>query len=212
MAGTDPPRRIPFLYEENAAAWDRQRGTELIEKPWLDRFLGQLPENPEILDVGCGSGEPIARYLIGRGASVTGVDSSPSLIAICRERFPDQEWIVSDMRSLDLGRRFDGALAWHSSFHLKQDDQRALIPRLAAHLKPGGALMFTSGPEAGESIGEWHGEPLYHASLSPEEYEALLHENGFRLVERRLNDPDCGGASVWLAQRIRPGMLRNNAG
>lgn len=195
------PDRIIRLYEEHAAAWDRQRGRALIERPWLDRFAALVSEGGAMLDLGCGAGEPIARWLIERGFAVTGVDSSAALIGMCRERFPAQRWIVADMRTLDLARRFDGLIAWHSLFHLTADDQRALFPRLAAHAAPGAALLFTSGPRAGESIGEWQGEPLYHASLGPAEYEARLAANGFALVERRLRDPDCGEASLWLARR-----------
>lgn len=194
--------RIVGLYEENADAWDRMRGRELIEKPWLDRFIGRLPHGATILDIGCGSGEPIARYLIASGFGVTGFDSSPSLIAMCRERFPDQEWIVGDMRELALRRRFDGLVAWHSSFHLSPADQRILFPRFAAHAEPGAILMFTSGPRRGEEIGEWRGEPLYHGSLGLEEYRALLAENGFTILEHGC-DPDCGAATMWLAQ-MRP--------
>ena len=192
---------IRGLYERHAEAWDRQRGRELVERDWLERFAALLPEAGSVLDLGCGSGEPIARWLIDRGFALTGVDSSPAMIALCRARFPGYEWIVADMRALDLGRRFDGILAWYSLFHLTPEDQRALVPRLAEHAAPGAALMFPSGPEAGERIGEWQSEPLYHASLDPAEYDALLETNGFRLVERRLSDPDCGEASVWLARR-----------
>lgn len=193
--------RIIGLYEENAAAWDRQRGRDLFEKPWLDRFARLLPQGGTILDLGCGMGEPIAGYLIGLRFRVTGVDSSPSLIAMCRERFPDHEWLVGDMRGLDLSRRFDGLIMWHSSFHMRAEDQRALFPRLAAHAAPGGHLMFTSGDEEEVRIGAWMGEPLYQASLSPGEYEALLEKSGFALVERRLRDRECGYASVWIARR-----------
>ena len=76
-----------------------------------------------------------------------------------------------------------------------------MIARFAAHCGEGGALMFTSGGSHGESIGEWRGEPLYHGSLDPTEYEALLEGNGFTLVEHRLRDPECGHATVWLARR-----------
>jgi SAM-dependent methyltransferase len=195
--------RIIGLYEENAAAWDRQRGRDLIEKPWLDLFAARLPASGTILDLGCGMGEPIARYLIGLGFRLTGCDSSPSLIAICRERFPDHDWIVADMRGLDLRRRFDGLIVWHSSFHLAPDAQRALFPKLAAHTEPGGHLMFTSGEEEGIRIGEWQGEPLYHASLAPDDYRSLLDDNGFDVLEHRPSDPQCGDATVWLAQ-MRP--------
>ena len=196
--------RIVGLYEENAAAWDEARGANAaLEKPWLDRFAALLPPGGAVLDIGCGSGRAIAADLIGRGFRLTGVDSSPSLIALCRERFPEQEWIVGDMRTLALGRRFGGLVAWHSSFHLAPDDQRALFPRLAAHAAPGAPLMFTSGDKHGVGLGEWQGEPLYHASLAAEEYRALLAQNGFEVVEHRANDPRCGDATVWIACRSR---------
>lgn len=196
-----PHERIISLYEEHAAAWDRVRGRELKEREWIDAFTAYLPQGASILDLGCGSGEPVARHLVESGYSVIGLDSSPSLVAMCRERFPDQEWLVGDMRALDLDRRFDGILAWHSFFHLNFDDQRAMFPRFAAHAKPGAVLMFTSGPTHGEALGQWQGEPLYHASLSPEEYRALLAANGFNTVSFRAGEPIAEGPSVWLARR-----------
>jgi len=193
--------RIIGLYEENADAWDRMRGRDLFELPWLERFSALLPEGGKVLDLGCGMGEPIGRWLIEQGYRLTGVDSSPSLIARCRKRFPGQEWIVADMRGLDLASRFDGIIVWHSSFHLNPDDQRAMFPIFAAHSAPGAALMFTSGDDEGVRIGEWQGEPLYHSSLSPSEFEALLEENGYSVVEARPRDPECGDATVWLARK-----------
>ena len=85
-----------------------------------------------MLDIGCGSGEPIARYLVEQGCNVTGVDSSPDLIALCAASFPDLAWHVADMRTLSLARRFDGLLAWDSFFHLGHDDQRRMFADLPA--------------------------------------------------------------------------------
>lgn len=131
---------------------------------------------------------------------MTGIDSAPSLVALCRARFPEQDWAVADVRTLALSRRFDGLIAWHSAFfHLSPEDQALLFPRLAAHAAPGAALMFTSGPHRGEEIGQWLGEPLYHGSLGPEEYPALLMANGFGDIRHCQRDPDCGSATVWLA-------------
>jgi len=193
--------RIIGLYEDNAAAWDRQRGRDLHEAGWLERFAARLPARGELLDIGCGMGEPVARWFIARGYRVTGVDSAPSLIAMAKERFPGEEWIVADMRALDLGRRFDGLIAWHSFFHLAPAGQREMFARFAAHAAPGAALMFTSGTDEGEAIGAWQGEPLYHGSLDSDEYRALLAENGFAVVAHRARDPDCGASTVWLAIR-----------
>ena len=132
--------RIVGLYEDNAAAWDAQRGRELFERPWLDRFCGLLPPGAQILDLGCGMGEPIAAYFISLGFEVTGVDSSTSL-----------------------------------------------------------------GAEAGEAIGSWQGEPLYHGSLDTAEYRALLEADGFEVLEHVVGDPGCGHATIWLARKLDGG-------
>lgn len=190
---------IVDLYERHARAYDQDRGKSLHERTWLDRFLGWVPPGGSVLDVGCGSGEPIARYLIELGFDVTGVDAAPSMIELCRERFPASEWLVADMRSLKLVRRFNGILAWDSLFHLGKDAQRTMFPRLASHARRGAPLMFTSGPVEGETIGCYRGEPLYHASLGPVEYERLMNAAGFVVRAYKADDAQCGGRTVWLA-------------
>lgn len=200
-----PADRIVGLYERRAAAWTGARGPSkrFPEQAWLDRFRALTPEGGGVLDIGCGAGEPIARYLAGVGHAVTGVDSSPAMIAMFRARLPAQQALVADMRTLDLGRRFDGLLAWDSFFHLDHAHQRRMFAIFRAHARPGAALMFTSGPEHGEAIGVLEGEPLYHASLAAAEYRDLLAANGFEVVAHKADDPDCGGRTVWLA-RLTP--------
>lgn len=132
--------RIIDLYESNAHNYvaDR-RGVGWDESAWLDRFIALLPQRGSILDIGCGSGEPIARYLIDRNFTVEGVDASPTLISVCRERFQKQGWHVADMRNLALGRTFQGLLAWDSFFHLAMMISAACFqflsftPRAAPH-------------------------------------------------------------------------------
>lgn len=193
--------RIVGLYQDHAAAWDAQRGRELFERPWMERFAALIEPGAEVLDLGCGSGEPIARWLLEQCFAVTGVDSASALIDLCRARFPAAEWIVSDMRVLELGRGFAGLLAWHSFFHLSPEDQRPMFERFARHLSPGGVLMFTSGSEEGFAMGEWQGEPLYHGSLSTAEYRRLLERHGFDVLRHVENDPQCGNATIWLARK-----------
>lgn len=192
--------RIVGLYRRHAHAFVRDRGRSLFEAPWLDRFRALMPQDASVLDIGCGTGEPLARYLTERGCRVTGIDAAPEMIALCRDRFPAGDWRVADMRALALGHTFDGLLAWDSFFHLDHDDQRRMLPVFRLHAVPRAALMFTSGPAHGEAIGAFEGEPLYHASLDPEEYRALLDAAGFEVVAHRSEDPDCGGHTVWLAR------------
>ena len=196
--------RIIDLYQRKALDWvrNREHSGGLMEQSWLDRFRALVPSKGFILDIGCGSAVPIARYLIEAGHRVTGIDSSATLIDLCRDRFPAHEWLVADMRTLALGRPFDGIIAWDSFFHLCADDQRRMFPLFQQHAVAGAPLMFTSGPAHGEAIGDFEGEPLYHASLVPAEYRSLLDHHGFQVIAYVAEDINCGRHTIWLAQRV----------
>lgn len=189
------------LYRRKAGAWVAARDQRLTEKPWLDRFLSRLPKSARVLDLGCGSGAPIGRYLADQACRVTGVDSAPEMIDLFRQNLPDQEAVVSDMRTLALQRRFDGVIAWDSFFHLAHDAQSAMFAVFMAHAEQNAALMFTSGPQHGEALGYLDGEALYHASLDGEVYRRRLKETGFKVIAQVTADPACGGRTIWLAQR-----------
>jgi SAM-dependent methyltransferase len=204
---SDLSEKIIAHYERHAVNWDAdRRASGWNDRKWHDRFLGLLPEGAAVLDLGCGGGLPVAGNLAAHGMRVTGVDSSPTLIALCRERMPEQEWIVSDMRGLRLGRAFDGILAWDSFFHLDPDAQRATFATFAAHARRDTVLMFNTGPAFGEAIGNYRGDPLYHASLDRSEYEQLLAGSRFRTIDQVTEDPEAGGRTAWLAQAAGHGQ------
>jgi len=196
------------VYERNAARFDAARPKGLFERPWLDRFLADLPPGGRLLDLGCGSGEPIAAYLIDRGHRVTGLDASPAMLALARAKRPDGDWRLCDMRGLDLPERFNGILGWDSFFHLTRPEQRDLLPRLAAHLRPGGKLMLTVGPAEGEVGGRVGDDAVYHASLSPVAYREILAANGLTVENFVIDDPDCDRHTVLLARKAAPAAAR----
>lgn len=206
---SDPAGRIVGLYDDKAGDWiaDRGRtlgrgGSVLNEAAALDRFADALPPGGTVLDVGCGSGWPWGAALLDRGLRVTGLDASPRLIAHATETLPDGEWIVGDMRTFDLGRTFDGVLIWYSLFHLTPEDQRTALGRILSHAGPTTAVLMTAGwGKAGVSVGEWRGEPLYHASLALAAYEEILEQAGF--ATEPLDQPDDVGfgARVRLTRR-----------
>ncbi|MDA0238911.1 MAG: class I SAM-dependent methyltransferase [Proteobacteria bacterium] len=199
---TDLAAKIPEIYERNAELFDRSRGKTLFERAWLDRFIECLPDKGVVLDIGCGSGEPIARYLIEQGLAVTGIDSSPELTALCRKRFPKHQWQVADMRTLSLTQTFDGIIAWDSFFHLTQFDQRRMFPVFGRHASACCALLYTSGPKQGETLGKLGEETLYHSSLDPSEYIDLLAAEEFETVHYIADDLECGGHTVRLAAKL----------
>lgn len=142
----------------------------------------RLPPAAEIVDVGCGSGVPIAQTLVDAGHSVAGIDASPTLLAAFRRRFPDAPAAceaAQDSRFFD--RQFDGAVAVGLLFLLSPDDQRRTLARIAAALRPGGRLLFS----APRQICSWDDllTGRRSRSLGEQAYAALLADAGLHLVE-----------------------------
>lgn len=197
------PHRIVDLYQRHAAAFDAARRGSFPERTWIERFARMLPPHADILDLGCGGGEPVARLLVDQGFRLTGLDASPPLIHLARTRFPRHRWIEGDMRqfSADPGA-YDGILAWSSLFHLEVEAQGALIRRFGLWLKKGGVALFNTGAAHGTAIGTFEGEELYHASLAPAAYRAILAESGLTVVNHVAQDMSSGGFTVWLVGKI----------
>lgn len=189
------------LYERHSALWTRLRLPGVgVEATWLDSFRDLLPSNARVLDIGCGHGHPIGSELLLDGYEVWGIDRAPSLIELARSDLPRGRWLVADMSSFDLGQTFAGFVMWHSLFHLTPSEQRLVFPLVAAHAEPGAVLLFTTGPAAGSTNGEFGGDVLAHHSLDPVEYADLLASQNFTVLQHRQADPDCGDATVWLAE------------
>jgi len=191
---------IGALYAKHALRFDEARSRKLLEQSYLDAALSAMPAASRILDLGCGAGDPIARYFVERGHHVTGVDLAGPMIELCRQRMPDMTWIQADMRSVEVDERFDLVVAWDSFFHLEQSAQRSMFPVFARHAAPRGLLLFTSGWSESVAIGDLFGDELYHSSLDTIEYEQRLRDHDYRVLKHRVQDPACD-RTVWLSQR-----------
>ena len=191
------------LYTKHAANFDSARTGSSMEEPYLRRVSSLVGGGGSVLDIGCGSSEPIARFFIERGYDLVGYDFSEEMLRIARARFPRMEWVLGDMRDLDLGRTFDVVIAWDSFFHLSPADQRRMFPRFRDHLRLGGVLLFTSGTKEEAGVGgDLFGDELFHGSLSTAEYSEQLSGNGIEVVSHRVEDPDCGGHTIWIGRRV----------
>ncbi|WP_420398226.1 class I SAM-dependent methyltransferase [Nioella sp.] len=187
-------------YDRVAGHWAETRNTSLFELGALTSALdGQ--KDATVLDLGCGSGLPIARWFTDQRCAVTGVDGSKRMLDHFRGNLPGARAVLADMRGLSLGHRFDVIVAWDSFFHLSREDQRAMLPVFATHAAPGARLLLTTGPEDSEAMGQVGPEPVIHVSLSPDVYRALLAAHGFEVLWFRPEDAEFHGHSVWLAQR-----------
>lgn len=189
------------VYESYAEEYDEKRNRDLFEKSYLDKVISHLTEGASVLDLGCGAGEPIARYLIEKGVNVTGLDYSHKMLSLCKERFPDHQWIFGDMRNLEVEDFFEAIISWGAFFHLTIDQQRDSLPKVCNLLKSNGVLLITVGHDEGEVTGTVAGQKVYHASLSKEEYERILEKCNLEVLEFNFQDPKCHGFSVLLGKK-----------
>ena len=116
-------------------------GTELV-RSWAAR---SLPPSSDILDIGCGSGVPIATALVGDGFRVWGIDASPTLVAAYQRHLPDMPAACEPAQdSTFFDRTFAGIISVGVIFLLDQRDQIRLLHNVARALEPGGRFLFSA--------------------------------------------------------------------
>jgi SAM-dependent methyltransferase len=108
----------------------------------LRRIIEESPGRKTLLDVACGTGAHLAE--LRQWYQVEGADLSPAMLAVARERLPGVPLHEADMRTLDLARSFDAVICLFSSIGYVTDpsEMRSTVVRLAAHVAPGGVLIF----------------------------------------------------------------------
>jgi SAM-dependent methyltransferase len=125
------------LYDRLYAHKDYAGEAERVRALVADRN----PRATTLLDVACGTGAHLAE--LRRGFAVEGLDLDPELLAVAAERLPGVRLYEGDMRSFDLGRRFDVVTCLFSSvgYLLSADDLAAAAATFARHLAPGAVLL-----------------------------------------------------------------------
>lgn len=152
-----------------------------------------IGDGDRLLDIACGSGLAIELARI-RGATCSGIDASPRLIAIAQDRNPDSDIRVGDMHDLPWGdETFDAVTSfrgiWGTTPDAVNEVRRALVP--------GGRFAMTVWGNVGKSPGGWMLAPLLWATEEKVQHqadmvalgrpgigEAFLAERGFDVAER----------------------------
>jgi SAM-dependent methyltransferase len=123
---------------------DPQAWAELAEahnRPLFEAVLDAagVTAGTRVLDVGCGSGLTLV-LAAERGAEPSGIDISPGLLAVARERLPDADLREGDMETLPFADAAFDAVLGVNAFQFAGDPERAL--REAARVtRPGGPVV-----------------------------------------------------------------------
>lgn len=184
-------------YDRIAQDWNAAR-TRLLpkESEYLALVLESVPAGGTVLDLGCGTGQPIAVHVAARGYRVVGVDGSSEMLALARERLPEHRWIHELIERVDFTESFDAALCWDALFHLPRFHFEPVIRNLHRWLNPGARLMVSSGGVVEEESGftdTMFGHEFYYDSLPPEQMVSVIEKAGFAVLLAEMCDPPDGG-------------------
>ena len=175
--------RVEHYFDRTATkVWERltsdapvSRIRETVRKgrdQMRDKLLSALPDDLKgvrVLDAGCGAGQ-MTYELASRGADVTAVDISPSLVKIAEERLPNTlkshvTFKSGDMLSADLGS-FDHVIAMDSLIYYTEADIRSALDTLGE--RTSGSVAFTVAPRTPLLMGMWYaGKAFPKSDRSP---------------------------------------------
>ena len=137
-------KEVIAFFDRLAPGWDAEmiRNDEIINTI-LDN--AGVAAGKDVLDVACGTGVLIPDYLKRGVGSVTGIDISPRMAEIAREKFPQPEITIlcGDVETTDFQKQFDCIVLYNAFPHFPEPER--LIAKLAAWLKPGGTLTVAHG-------------------------------------------------------------------
>lgn len=150
-------------YDAASVRYDEAYGAETKYRSLLDELCRRVPAGGTVLDLGCGSGIPVARTLAAAGYRVTGVDLSEVQVRRAREHVPAAEFVQADVTAVAFdAESFDAVVSFYALIHIPLTEQPPLLRNIAGWLRPGGFFVATTGH------GAWTGtEPDWLGSGAP---------------------------------------------
>ncbi|HSQ06430.1 MAG TPA: class I SAM-dependent methyltransferase [Chromatiaceae bacterium] len=207
-----PSSSLKDTYDALAAQYEAGRDQfdmTQIFNAFFRRLAEDIPAGGDLLDLGCGAGEPMARRFIEQGWRVTGVDLSPGMLGLAERRVPRMTRVLADMRDCDFPEgSFDAAILVYSLFHVPQADHPALFAKLFRWLRPGARLLFTYATKEYTGYDEFEGErvflgrPLFYSHTTPLKLRAQVEAAGFACDSASYRD--IGGETFLWVTVLRP--------
>ncbi|MGC4938419.1 class I SAM-dependent methyltransferase [Kribbella sp. DT2] len=201
----DPKEIVRRGYDALSVRYDEAYGGESKYRTWIDQLLERFDDGSRVLDVGCGSGLPLARELAAAGHAVTGVDISEVQIRRARELVPQAEFVLADAASLDFAAgSFDAVVSFYALIHLPQDEQRQLLRNIATWLRPGGWFVCTMGEQAWTGVdGDWldSGVSMWWSHADAGTNRGWIAESGLVVEEQEFVAEGDSGHMLFWARR-----------
>ena len=184
------------LLDLNKQAWDKlaerydNRAGALKEfSDVICTFMEKLPKGGKVLDLGCGTGLPYARYLVKEGFDVLGVDLSEEMVRIASKNVPDAKFVQLSMNEIKYMDEFDGVMSSFSMLLLSPNLFKETASRIHYALVDGGYFYLSLNEPVGESEDpdsevyvNIMGQDMYSRAYTVEEIQGVFQPLGFTPV------------------------------
>ncbi|WP_405163290.1 class I SAM-dependent methyltransferase [Nocardia sp. NBC_01499] len=200
----DPKELVRLGYDVLSSRYDEAYGAETKYEVWLTELCDHIPVDGVVLDLGCGSGLPVARALTAAGRRVVGVDISAVQIDRARDLVPEAEFIRSDAADLDFpADSFDAVVCFYALIHMPLDEQFAVLNKIATWLRPGGWFVGTTGHTAWTGTDDnWlgGGATMWWSQADASTYRDWLTRAGLTITRQEfVAEGDTGHALFWAS-------------
>lgn len=172
------------LYDNIAGSYNQLRSASIgVES--IRSQIEPLGANIAVLDLGCGTGMPIAAAIAPMVNSYTAIDESQAMIDLFQAAALPAQAMVMNMEDLAFPpSTFDVIFSWGAFCHLSPEKQVVTLEKVPNLLKENGLLIFTGGESAGECDGAVGDCAVHHYSLGYDAYDAILSALGLVLKSR----------------------------
>lgn len=171
-------------YNSISEQWKSFRNSTPINKCIVD-FSKYIEQKGTILDVGCGTGYPVASYLDSRGFHVTGIDISEKMIDYANQlKLDNSNFLMADILEYRPETTYNAVIAMDSLWHIPLDKQIEVYSIISSLLTTDGYFLFTHGKGREKVItkNKMYGEDMYFSSLEIIELQKALLKNNLKII------------------------------
>ena len=174
--------RVRAGYDRIAAEYAALRDLD-ASLPFLERLNAALVPGSRVLDLGCGAGVPVDRWLIDRGHRVVGLDISDAMLDLARRNVPEADYRQRDMAALADGEfAVDAVVSFFAMFHLDRRRHRDFLRRIRSYLSVGGLLLVTTGRSDWEGEEDFLGVPMQWSHFDQAANRQLIADSGMEIL------------------------------
>jgi cyclopropane fatty-acyl-phospholipid synthase-like methyltransferase len=170
---------------------------------YLRRLTKYLKPGAKILDLGCGAGLPVDKFLIDKGFDVIGVDISEEQIRLAKENVPLGKFEVKDIKKLKFKEyEVDVVVSFYTIFHIKRKRHKLLFKKIASFLPKGGMLLVSMGASDWEGIDSFYGVRMFWSHYSQKTNREIIKDAGFEIIFDKIDKSGGEKHQVILATSI----------